>query len=135
MIRSNVVYGIAILGIMFTAILAYYFFESPPQQVVINEEATFSGSLDGAGDYRYHTFRTYDNMSEVHFLLRCPGKDFDLYVRLGQLPSTDHYDYRGYQSGGEDFSIDYPVAGIWYIMVHSYSGTGHYDLFIDYEFI
>ena len=105
-----------------------------PAPVVIDENATFSGFIDVERDYRLHSIRVYENVTSIHVVLSCPGVDFDLYGRLGDLPSTDYYDFRGIQSGGEEVYYDFPNHGIWHLMVRSYSGVGHYDLIIEFEY-
>lgn len=47
--------------------------------------------------------------------------DCDLYVKLGTVPTTGSYDYRGYNGGNtESVVIANPAAGTWYIMLHGY---------------
>ena len=123
------------IGLIVTAIAAAVTFGSQrPAPVVLDENATFSGYLENEASFRLHSIRIYENMTGIHLVLNCPGVDFDLYGRWEELPSTSAYDFRGFQSGGEDFIYDYPEPGIWHLMVHSFSGFGHYDLFIEFEY-
>ena len=122
------------LGVITSAIGILMITDNRPAPVNIDESATYSGYIGTEGDIRYHSIRVYDNVSSIHFILRCPGSDFDLYGSLEELPSITTYDFRGYESGGEDFYVDYPAEGIWNLMVRSYSGTGQYSLIIEFEY-
>ncbi len=57
-----------------------------------------------------------------------PTIDFDLYGKLGSEPTTSSYDWRGYTTGGEEVTTEFPGAGTWYIMAQSYKGSGDYEL-------
>ncbi|TXT55330.1 MAG: hypothetical protein BAJATHORv1_40241 [Candidatus Thorarchaeota archaeon] len=91
----------------------------------------FSGTLDSEDDTETYQISVPYNAVEMHCVLSCGANDFDLYGRLESQPTTDIYDWRGFASGDEDLIIEYPDAGTWYIMVHSYSGSGGYRLKID----
>jgi len=133
--RSNAIYAIVMIGLIVTALAAAVTFSSQrPAPVVIDENATFTGNIEIEGTFRFHSIRIYENVTGIHFVLNCPGNDFDLYGRWGELPSSDVYDIIGYASGGEDFNYDYPEPGILHLMVTSYSGIGHYDLIIEFEY-
>jgi hypothetical protein len=94
----------------------------------------FKGFLEGADDTSIHSIRVLENSVSMHIVLRCGGNDFDVYGANEYTPSTEDYEFRGYEIGGEDFSYDYPTEGIWHIMVHSYSGAGQYELQVDVEY-
>ena len=123
------------IGLIVTALAAAVTFSSQrPAPVVLNENATFNGYIESETSTRVHSLRIYENVSRIHLVLNCPGGDFDLYGRWGELPSTSVYDFRGFENGGEDFHYDDPEPGIWHLMVNPYSGFGHYDLFIEFEY-
>ena len=130
--RAGTIISIILIAIVGVGIFVYGFSVDQPPTVVIDDNATFTGYLEYEGDTRYHSFRVYENVTRIHFILKCPGNDFDLYGSYGELPSTNDYYFRGYESGGENFNYDYPDPGIWHLMVHSYSGVGHYDLIIEF---
>ena len=135
--QSNAIYTLVLIGIIGTAFIALLSIEDAPVRpgpVIVDENATFSGIIDIEEDSRFHTIRVTDNVTRIHFVLNCPGVDFDLYGSLGKLPSIDEYEILGYDSGGEDFYYEDPEPGIWHLMVHSYSGTGQYDLIIEFEY-
>lgn len=55
--------------------------------------------------------------------------DFDIYVRKGEQPTTEAYDYRGYTSeANEKIRIEGPSPGDYYVMVRSYRGNGSFTL-------
>jgi len=52
-----------------------------------------------------------------------------LYVKYNERPTTSSYDGRGYtNSADETVTINSPSTGYYYIMAHSYSGSGSYTL-------
>ncbi|NHJ84958.1 MAG: hypothetical protein FK734_05820 [Asgard group archaeon] len=87
-----------------------------------------SGSLSSVGQTEMWFINVAANAASMHSVLTCGSADFDLYGRLGAEPTTSTYDWRGYTSGGEDVTYNNPGAGIWYIMVRDYSGSGSYQL-------
>ena len=55
--------------------------------------------------------------------------DFDVYVRRGQPPTIQDYDYRGYtSSASEKLRIEPVQPGEYYVMVRSYRGGGPFTL-------
>lgn len=123
------------IGLIITTITAALTFGSGrPAPVVLDENATFTGYIENEGSSRFHSIRIYENVTKIHLVLNCQGNDFDLYGRWGELPSTSVYDFKGYESGGENLNYDEPEPGIWHLMVRSYSGIGHYDLIIEFEY-
>ncbi|MBD3404555.1 MAG: PQQ-binding-like beta-propeller repeat protein [Candidatus Lokiarchaeota archaeon] len=90
----------------------------------------FSGSLSETDDTEMFELEVSPDTTAMRCVLSCGDSDFDLYGRLNAYPTTDIYDWRGFASGSEDITIEYPNAGTWYIMVHSYSGSGGFRLSI-----
>lgn len=63
-----------------------------------------------------------------------PGEDFDLYVRQGAPVGIrdGEYDSVGYgMTADELITINDPRAGTYYILVHSYRGSGSYNLEVE----
>jgi hypothetical protein len=89
---------------------------------------TVYGSLSAVGEEEMWTIVVPSGTDAMSSVLNCGSADFDLYGRLGAEPTTSTYDWRGYTTGGEDVTFDFPGAGTWYIMVRVYSGSGDYDL-------
>ncbi|MBN2228554.1 MAG: hypothetical protein JW779_03100 [Candidatus Thorarchaeota archaeon] len=132
---NNILVAAFLLVIIGVALAAVYFDDF--QGVVpgsIDTNATFSGNIQYEGETRCHSIRVQENATRIHCILTCGGSDFDLYGRLSVTPTTFEYDFRGYESGGEDLYYDEPAEGIWHLMVRSYSGIGHYDLMIEIEY-
>jgi len=94
----------------------------------------FRGSLDSTDDFQIHSLRVLADPVSIHVVLKCGSNDFDVYGAIGYTPTTDEYEFRGFAAGGEDFTYEYPTEGIWHLMVHSYSGSGQYELRIDIEY-
>jgi len=122
------------LGIIASAIGILMVTDNRPAPVNVNENATFSGFIGIEGDSRFHSIRVFENVTSIHFVLNCPESDFDLYCSQGYVPSTSYFDYSAYKIGGEDFIVEDPEEGIWHLMVHSYSGSGQYDLIIEFQY-
>lgn len=136
MLKRSILTPVTLMIVSLAIPLAILFLEDSnnTSPYVENSNATFSGNIKQEGDSRIHSLRIYDNVTRIHFILQCGGVDFDLYGRFGELPTSSEYDFRGYNSGGEDLFFDYPEPGIMHLMVYSYSGIGHYDLFIELEY-
>ncbi len=97
-------------------------------RAVLTSGVPYTGSLSYTGAYQTHTIVVTSGATLMYSVLTCGSADFDLYGHLGSAPTTTHYDWRGYTSGGEEVSFANPGAGTWYIMVRSYSGSGSYTL-------
>jgi len=95
----------------------------------------YEGSLSFDGDLHRYPITIEANAISIHAILVCGENDYDLYIGYESEPTTDSYDYRGYSGSGEDMLISYPEAGIWHFMVHSYSGSGAYQLIIDARYV
>ncbi len=62
--------------------------------------------------------------------------DPDLYVRMGAIPTLTLWDYRPYKGGlaVETVTVNFPVAGVWYIGVRGYTaGTSTFNLVATYS--
>ncbi len=94
----------------------------------LQDGVTVTSSLAAQYDTEMWYIVVDANCESMHAVLTCGSADFDLYGRLGAEPTTSTYNWRGYTSGGEDVTYSNPGAGVWYIMVRSYSGTGSYAL-------
>jgi predicted Zn-dependent protease len=97
--------------------------------VAIKPGETVSGHLPQANaEVRYQV------ILQNKLLLRLDGpsgQDFDLYVRYGGAVGTQdgQYDFVSYGlTADELITIDNPRAGTYYVLVHSYRGSGSYTL-------
>jgi len=132
--RGNATYAIVLIGMIVTGIIGLILDSDMPAPVVVDSNATFSGYIESEDGYRLHSIRVFENVTGIHLVLNCPGSDFDLYGRLEKIPTISLYDFRGYQTGGEDIYYGFPEPGIWHLLVDSYSGIGHYDLIIEFDY-
>ncbi len=133
--RSNLIVATIFMILISISIAAAFLSDYQGTSPFVQDaNATFSGNIEREGEVRYHSIRVSENVSSIHCVLKCSGVDFDLYGRFGDLPTLDDYDFIGFTTGGEDVYYDYPEPGILQIMVHSYSGIGHYDLIIEFEY-
>lgn len=73
--------------------------------------------------------------SQAKLVIKTSGGigDCDLYVKYGQLPSLNVWDYRPYIGGNtETVTIDAPAAGVWFVMLNGYSSYSAVSLLADY---
>ncbi len=55
--------------------------------------------------------------------------DFDLYVRKGEPPTVDKWDFRAFSAlANERISIPAEVGATYYVMVRSFDGAGNFTL-------
>jgi len=101
---------------------------SGPVNNELTSGVTAYSSLSSVGQTEMWFINVGSSAEKMRSILNCGSSDFDLYGRLGSEPTTSTYDWRGYTGGGEDITFNNPGAGIWYIMVRDYSGSGNYDL-------
>ncbi|MCK4718419.1 MAG: pre-peptidase C-terminal domain-containing protein [Thermoplasmata archaeon] len=103
---------------------------SGPAQLILDGDG-LAGSLSGQGDkeYYYVTIPSGKATLTVETYGAGTGYDFDLYVKLGSTPTTSSHDGKGYTgSSNEVVTLTNPVAGTYYIMVNSYSGSGSFNV-------
>jgi len=86
-----------------------------------------SGSLKETGDAVH--FKTSVGTT-LNIVLEGPqGVDFDIYVRKGQAPTINEYDYRGYTGSANEKIMIHPVEpDEYYVMVRSYRGAGDFSI-------
>ncbi|MEM4308369.1 MAG: pre-peptidase C-terminal domain-containing protein [Thermoplasmata archaeon] len=89
-----------------------------------------TGSLSASKDGKYYSITIPSGKAQLKIEMTGPsGTDFDVYVKLGAMPTTSSYDYSGTtSSASETVSITNPAAGTWYIYVYSYSGSGTFTI-------
>ena len=132
--RGNMTIAVILIIIVGVGIVGYSFTIEQPTPVVIDPNATFSGFIETEQESRYHSMRVSENVTGIHFILKCGWNDFDIYGRLGALPSRSYNHFSGTASGGEDFYYEDPEPGIWHLMIYTYSGYGHYDLIVEFDY-
>ena len=82
-----------------------------------------SGTLSGTGDSYTFSVSGYSTVTAV--MAGNENADFDLYAKWGSPPTTSSYDARGYSSTSLEYFTT-SGSGALYIMVRSYSGSGHW---------
>ncbi|MCX8173466.1 MAG: fibronectin type III domain-containing protein [Thermoplasmata archaeon] len=89
-----------------------------------------TGTLGKAKDVRYYCLVVPAGKIKLKVELRGSAyTDFDLYAKLGTLPTLSIYDYRGVNSNSNELiNINAPSPGTWYFMVYSYSGKGTFTI-------
>ncbi|MGY5877202.1 MAG: PPC domain-containing protein [Candidatus Thorarchaeota archaeon] len=95
-----------------------------------------SGYLTGTEDYDVYYIIVGSGAISMRAVLDGSfDDDFDLYGRYGSSPSTDVYDWRGFSGDAdEDVTHENPSSGTWYIMVHSFDGSGTFYLTVTIEY-
>ncbi|HNS20344.1 MAG TPA: pre-peptidase C-terminal domain-containing protein [Sedimentisphaerales bacterium] len=89
-----------------------------------------SGSL---GTAKYYKITVPSGQSKLEIQMSGGTGDADLYVRLGELPTTTTYDYRPYLTGNnESVTVNNPTAGIWYIMIRGRAAFANVTLLATY---
>lgn len=99
----------------------------------------YQGALLGTNDVVYlyadngqGEFPSCGNHKTLAVWSDTPGTDFDVYVRCNVRPTETQWDYIGYSVGSQEF-VHIPggectCPGSWNIAVHSYSGSGQFNL-------
>ncbi len=60
--------------------------------------------------------------------------DFDLYIKREEPPTTSDFDFRAWTvSADESLAVSPQTPGLYYIMVHSYSGSGDFVIKVNLE--
>ena len=82
-----------------------------------------SGTLSGTGDSYTFSVSGYSTVTAV--MAGNENADFDLYAKWGSAPTTSDYDAIGYSGTSLEYFTT-SGSGTLYIMVRSYSGSGHW---------
>ena len=103
-----------------------------PEEIVIKEISIgeqISDNLSKVGDTKYYKLKEV-KIGKLIVKLEGPSNaDFDLYVKYGSNPTLTDYDYRSYTAEAIEKVKIMPLQhGDYYIMVHSYMGSGDYRL-------
>jgi hypothetical protein len=89
-----------------------------------------SGSISAVGGSVMYQITVPSGCTSMLTVVNDPtSSDFDSYGKQGSQPTTSSYTWRGYTSSHPE-SVTYanPAAGVWYIMVKSYAGTGSFTI-------
>jgi subtilisin-like proprotein convertase family protein len=92
-----------------------------------------SGLSGATNSVRYYQLNVPSGQSTLSFEMTGAG-DADMYVRLGNLPTVNDWDYRPYSGGSDEtVTINGAQAGAWYIMIRGYSSYSGLALKATYE--
>lgn len=99
---------------------------------VLDMGATAKGNLADSG--AVHVFKVNVG-AKLGITLEGPeGQDFDLYVKKGDVPTTEDYDAIGYSASANEKVVVNPAEpGDYYIMVRSYQGSGDFEIRVKLE--
>ena len=87
-------------------------------------------------NWDYYAIVVPDGMASLVITMTPTAGDPDLYVRMGAIPTQTLWDYRPYHGGlsVETVTVNFPVAGVWYIGVRGYAaGTSTFTLVATYS--
>jgi len=92
-------------------------------------ERDYRGYLSGDGNFASYSFSAI-SASEFRVHLEGPSTaDYDLYLSVGDVPTTHSYDARGFSLGSvEDCRVVLDGPCTVYILVRSYNGKGPFSL-------
>jgi hypothetical protein len=103
--------------------------EVPLENVEITYGQQIRGSLPASKEALYYYIKSEEGQKIVLDLNGPLDTDFDLYVRYNERPTNFKYDYRSYSgSSKENIVIDAAKKGRYYILVHSFKGSGDFTL-------
>jgi len=97
---------------------------------VLTSGVASSSSLAAAAASKMYQITVASSCTQmVTSVSHASGADFDSYGMMGTQPTTSSYTWRGYTSSNpEVVTYASPAAGVWYIMVYSYSGSGTFTI-------
>ena len=100
---------------------------------LLNNGVPASLSNIGSDNAEYFVIDVPADQTSLTVTMRGDG-DADLYVRYGEEPTLEDYDYAPYLAGSdEEVLVDGPEAGMWYIMVYAFEGFGNLSLTARYD--
>jgi hypothetical protein len=97
---------------------------------VLTSGVSQSASLAATAASKMYQITVPSGCTQMVTSVTCPsGADYDTYGMMGTQPTTSSYTWRGYTSSNpEVVTYASPAAGVWYIMVYSYSGSGTFTI-------
>lgn len=97
---------------------------------------SFTSSAERAVYYRFNVPEINRIGVQTTFSIRIQGDsgDADLYVRHGEIPTLDNYDYAPLLIGSnEDVQINNPDPGDWFIMAYAYESVENISILADFN--
>ncbi|WP_152829053.1 MULTISPECIES: M4 family metallopeptidase [Shewanella] len=90
--------------------------------------------LGNTGNKAYYTLEVGAQVTDLSFVITGGTGDADLYVKFGEVPSSDNYDCRPYESGNEETcSIDSAQEGTYWVMLHAWEAFDGVSLTGSYQ--
>ena len=94
---------------------------SPDGVVALENGVPVTGLTGHADSQQFFKIEVPAGQTQLEIAISGGTGDADLYVRLGEKPTTKEWDYRPYRLGNnETVTIDDPKAGTYFIMIRSY---------------
>ncbi|MBL9119611.1 MAG: pre-peptidase C-terminal domain-containing protein [Phycisphaerae bacterium] len=127
MVRAHSSYaGVGIVG--------EYFGSDDVDVIELENEDSIGGLYGYTGDARFFKVSIPFNQDYARVKLTGSDPDADLYVRWGDLPSTEDYHAKSTgSSSNETIIIEYPPSGDLYILVYAYNGYFNATLSVDWD--
>jgi len=94
---------------------------SPGDVIVLENGVAVTGLAGHAASQQFFKIEVPADQTKLEIAMSGGTGDADLYVRLGEKPTTKEWDYRPYRLGNkETVTIDDPKAGTYFIMIRGY---------------
>ncbi len=94
---------------------------SPGGVIALQNGVPVTGLAGFAGSQQFFKIEVPADQTQLEIAISGGTGDADLYVRLGEKPTTKEWDYRPYRIGNkETVTIDDPKAGTYFIMIRGY---------------
>lgn len=111
--------------------------EAPTQTPSPSPEPTVAELTDlsaGSGQQLRYTIELPQGLQSATFETIGENGDADLYLRLGQAPTTSTFDHRPFLYGSnESVTLENPQSGEWHILINAYEGFSDLTLRVTYE--
>jgi hypothetical protein len=106
---------------------------TPEGVIALTNGVPVTGMAGDAGSEQFFKIEVPADQTQLEIAISDGTGDADLYVRLGDKPTTKDWDYRPYKLGNkETVTIDDPKAGTYFIMVRGYKSYAGLTLLATY---
>jgi hypothetical protein len=114
MIRSYHTFSVATLVATFDSV-------TPDGVIALENGVPVTGLTGHGASQQFFKIEVPADQTKLEIAISGGTGDADLYVRLGDKPTTKDWDYRPYRLGNkETVTIDDPKAGMYFIMIRGY---------------
>lgn len=95
---------------------------TPDDTTVLQNGVAVEGVGDAANSEKFYQIEVPAGQAKLEISTSGGTGDVDLYVRRGEKPSGNEWDYRPYAIGNnEKVTVENPQAGAWHIMLRGYT--------------